>query len=364
MRRAAWLLVLAVLGCAGRVEVPAAARPLTIATYNLWHGLDPVGTLKFREYETREGREARLQAFLAVIRKADPDLLFLEEVNPLPKCARRIAGELGMDEIHQVDNCGLRIGPVGVPVNLRSGLAILAKRDLRLRRLGGRKLTGPFGLCSDLLGVQFREFRYGLAGAISWNDRRVLVAGVHLHHGPEIDGPLTADLERLVARGAIDDAERDRVRATVAASDARRRTELETLFVFLDGLGARETPLILAGDLNLSPDSAEMGRLLARGLTGVTGPWDPATGLYTWDLERNPNTRFSLDFSLPYDITQPDVVRVLKYAATRTRRLDYVLYRDPANRLTARDARLIGNAPVAGVFPSDHFGLAATIEAR
>ena len=345
------------------MAAPPPSRSLRVANYNLWHGLDPVGVWKFREYETPEGRERRLQAFLKIARETDADLWFLEEVNPAPKLAARLARELGMDEIHQVDNCGMRLG-VGLPVNLRSGLAILARKGAGLRKLAGPKLSGPPGFCGDLAGFQWKEFRYGLVGEMRWNGERVLVADTHLHHGPEVDGPLDADLAKLAAEGKIDRAKAGEVRRTVLGSTVRRHAELEALFATLDRLGARETPVIFGGDLNLSPDSEEMGRILARGLASVSGPWDPATGLYTWDLERNPNTKFSLDFELPYDFTDPDVVRVLRYAATRTRRLDYVLFRDPAGRWSARDARLLGDRPVDGLFPSDHFGLAAVIDSN
>ena len=120
---------------------------LTVLNYNIWHGLNPTSALRFDEFETRERREARLAGFLEQARALDPDIIFLQEVNPAPDRSKGIARALGYDRVFLVDNAGIKIGSLGLPTNLRSGLAILAKKDQGLKKLGGRKLAGTLGSC-------------------------------------------------------------------------------------------------------------------------------------------------------------------------------------------------------------------------
>ena len=105
-------------------------------------------------------------------------------------------------------------------------------------------------------------------------------------------------------------------------------------------------PPVVTGDLNAEPDSDEV-RLLCGHKTRPVVPgsvlvdaWrytDPADPGWTWDA-RNPHV-----------------------AATHepSARIDYVLVGPPgpAGRGHVRDARVIGDQPVDGTWPSDHAGV-------
>ncbi len=100
-------------------------------------------------------------------------MIFLQEVNPLPRRAEAYVAalqELGLEytEVHQVDACGIRISQERALLpGLNNGLAILAKKDLQLRKIKGLKLSGSLGNCDSTSGIQLEELRYGLIAEIT-----------------------------------------------------------------------------------------------------------------------------------------------------------------------------------------------------
>ena len=105
--------------------------------------------------------------------------------------------------MYEIDNAGLKIFSLGLPTNLRSGLAILAKKGLGLKKLGARKLSGHPGGCSRVGSFQFHEFRYALAAGVRVQDTDLLLMNTHLHHGLAPTPELTGALDQLVTRGEI-----------------------------------------------------------------------------------------------------------------------------------------------------------------
>ena len=112
----------------------ADAPRLRLLTINAWSGLDYEGFFKFGEYEPEARRELRFAALVEQIKKIDPDVVFVQEANFAGRFARRLADALAFSEIHQVVNGGIKFGPFGLPVNLKEGMAILARTSLALRR--------------------------------------------------------------------------------------------------------------------------------------------------------------------------------------------------------------------------------------
>ena len=341
----------------------AARERLVVLTYNMWHGFNPDGKFRFSEYETEAQREARLQCFYHYARQLDPDLLFLEEVNPAPGRAKRIARDLGYDYTFVIDNAGIKIGSLGIPTNLRSGLAILAKKDLRLRGLGGRKLSGPFGWISRWCSLQTEEFRYALAAEVFVNGRRILLMGTHLHHGPEADAEIRAAVAQLAAQGKITRERADGVIADFNLASKRRRRELECAISFARELGLDNSPALFAGDFNASPDSAELAWFKRDlGFQSVTNDDDPANMLMTWDYQRNPNTHFFADF-VPVNQFEPAVMDIVQpIIVKQTNRLDYIFYRGFDGFFAVREAGLFADQAFEARMCSDHFGIYAVFQ--
>jgi len=336
---------------------------LTVLTYNIWHGLNPSSVFRFGEYETEQQRETRLQGFFEQVRQIKPDIIFLQEVNPAPGKSKRIAQELDYDYVYLIDNAGLKIGSLGIPTNLRSGLTTLTKKSLHLKKLGGRKLSGPRGGCTRALSLQTAEFRYVLAAEVTVNGQPVLLLNTHLHHGLELTPEIRDAIESLVAQGQVNRERADEVMAISRISPDRRRRELETAVAFAHELGMNNMPTIFAGDFNASPDASELAWLTNEiGFHSVTEDDDPNKLLLTWDPLNNPNTHFVADFVPAHEYEEFLFEHFQEMVVHMRRRLDYIFYRQSGNLLTVENAGLFGDQPYQGIMCSDHFGIYAVMQ--
>lgn len=110
-------------------------------------------------------------------------------------------------------------------------------------------------------------------------------------------------------------------------------------------------PPILVGDFNAEPDSDEMRYM--RGLTGLGGPCVYFADAFLVGGDGGPGITFSKRNEFAEPLREPE------------RRIDYVFVRGPddAQRGEPKDARVCFDQPHGGVFPSDHFGVIATITA-
>src|SRR6478735_6530943 len=90
------------------------AKPLQrikVLTYNTLHGLEPSG-LTVKASESKEARQARLDLQFHQLSVIQPDVMLLQEVNPLPEMADSYVAAMksaGLDyrSVHQVDACGV-----------------------------------------------------------------------------------------------------------------------------------------------------------------------------------------------------------------------------------------------------------------
>jgi len=353
-----FLVALATMTVAG----PRDANPgaLTVVTYNLWHGLNPTSAWRFQEYENESEREKRLKGFLRMARELDPDIILLQEVNPAPGQTRRIASELGYDAVYQIDNAGLKVFFLGVPTNLRSGLAILAKKGLGLEKLGARKLSGSVGGCNRAFSFQFNEFRYALAAGVRVNGTELLLLNTHLHHGVETNAELIAALDQLVIQGKITRKKAEEVREITEQASVRRKKELERALELARGLGFDRHPTILAGDFNATPAAPELVWLKQDvGFASVTRDDDPDQLLMTWDTKRNPNTQFIANFKPPTEFASFIMEHMRPVVLQQSRRLDYIFFRPAGSVLEVAEAGIFGDEPHEGRMCSDHFGIYA-----
>jgi endonuclease/exonuclease/phosphatase family metal-dependent hydrolase len=110
-------------------------------------------------------------------------------------------------------------------------------------------------------------------------------------------------------------------------------------------------PPILMGDFNAEPDSDEMRFL--RGLTPLGGRCVYFAD--AWQATATPGPGFTYDRRNPYALRSREP----------SRRIDYVYVRGPDRALRGEPlaARLVLDEPSDGVWPSDHFGVLAEIQA-
>jgi endonuclease/exonuclease/phosphatase family metal-dependent hydrolase len=347
------------VACALGVDA-AHGTEIEVVSLNAWHGLRPQAAWRLAG-EPKARRGARLEAQARALEEIAPDLLFLQEVNPAPRRARELAERLGYDEVHKIDACGLRVGAVGIPTNIRSGLAILARRSLGLSRVGAVRLSGPGG-CNDAFGYQLGETRHALLAEVEVAGARILLADVHLHHVPCGSLAFTDELSALAHSGDVDRAEADEIAERVARGRARQEREARALVEAIDRHAARTSyaAVIVAGDFNAESGSAVLGTLVRHGFRLAVDP-SPG-GAPTYDPVANPDsTSLAAAPSAPYPtFDRPALAALYAAARARPRRIDHVLVRG-ALRMTATD-RVLDTAR-EGLFPSDHFGVRVRLRA-
>jgi hypothetical protein len=147
----------------GEQSKPMEWKKLRILTINVWSGLNYVGILRMRDYETKENREARFKLLVKQVKEIQPDIVFIQEANPAAKYSRKLAREPGFEKIHQVCVGGIKLGPLGLPSNLKEGNAILARPGLRLKKYDAWKLKG-WGVFGDLLTFHLSDAVFALVG--------------------------------------------------------------------------------------------------------------------------------------------------------------------------------------------------------
>ena len=280
---------------------------MKVVTLNLW-GIEPPV-------------DRRLALAARQLRALAPDVVCLQEVRPLDGVAGRttadvLAGELGM-HAHYEQAVAWQAGEGGMPHAGQEGLAMLSRAPL----LEARVLPLPVARPADV--------RILLSGRVATDGGPIWVHTTHLHY--RLDDGVAREQQVL----AIDEA----IRAL-----GREKTD---------------SPQVLCGDFNATPDSDEMRFL--RGLTTLggrrthfqdawlrlhrePGPGDgPAQGI-TWSSEN--------------ELTRP--LRSLDI----DRRIDYVLVtsRKKDGRGTIHECRVAMTDREQGICASDHYGVLADIQ--
>jgi endonuclease/exonuclease/phosphatase family metal-dependent hydrolase len=354
------ILSLVLLAVSVGAESPAAPKTsLKVLTINVWSGLDYVGTLKMGEYENAERRQARFATLLAQVKSLDPDIVFLQEANSAGGYAARLAGALGFRQIHQVVNGGIKFGPLGIPVNFKEGMAILARPALGLELHDVWKLSGPFGLYGDAITFHFSEAVFSLVGKITVGQTPFYLVDVHLASSPRAEEESLRKLRELPEAKSLTDEQFAQAVAEIEARAARRAGEVGRLLSFIKGLPA-DAPVLFAGDFNAEKDAPEIKKFLEE--TGAIDTFPAAPP--TWNPQANENIAYS---SRPAEASgQPRRGYALLDAMDTTlpKRIDFILLSKDFRPEEIVSSRVAIDERFGGLHASDHFGVFAEIDLR
>lgn len=316
------------------------AERINVVTINVWSGLTYKGIFSMKPYEDRGAREFRHDLLKKELLDLAPDIIGLNEANPLPSYAGTLAEDLNMAYIHHVGLGGVRIGPVGLPVNLREGDVILAREDLELEYLGRKALTG--GAVGNFFTFHFGDATQIVAGKIRVGGREVFIFITHWRASPQANRATLSDMTNRYLADKMDaDEYLKELRDAVKGSELRMQEARRTLDYINELAG--ESPVILMGDFNAQPGSPEIKFLIDGGFRDA---WAGKGGGYTWDEARNTNI---IQYQLPEDAT-----------GTRRERIDYIFIRGDGIRVIS--SSLVFASSTYNVHPSDHFGLRARLD--
>lgn len=346
----------------------------TVVTWNAWHGLD-TGEFWVTPAETSEENQARLQLQVTQLAAAQPDVIFLQEVNPLPQRALAFveglkAQGLSYRQVHQVDACGIRRrGGQGLIPGLNNGLVILAKEELQLKKLDGLKLSGDVGRCESTSGYQLEELRYGLIGEITLPGTGVkyLVVSTHLHSGLEAGSPFLDQVGILHQRGQF--SHYPQLQWTIDQSRLRRIGELDVLMrdLYRRNRVTRYAGIVIGGDFNFEPDFPEYEEALMLRLHDSYASATHMDDIYTVDPSRNARIAPHESIETPKDLahklgseshkTQEIVLAAYRAEMIRPRRIDYLFVNGFFPDHCLRQDLFGTGTNAAGIPASDHFGI-------
>jgi hypothetical protein len=330
-------------------------KKLTVMTFNAWSGLDYLGLLRMGYFEGDDERRARFRSLVAGIRRARPDILGLSEANPLPGYAREIASLTDMDEIRHMGVSGIRVGPFGIPSNLREGDIILARKGLGLRLIA-RAWLGGAGWVRDAWSFHSGDVTQAILGAITIAGEDIYVAQAHLRHAPPPNEGTLSSLDRLARDFRYSAREHRAALASLRADTRRKKEEVLRLRDFLARAMPPGAPLLLMGDFNAEPAWPCMTPLFDAGFRIVA----PGEGKNTWDGEGNGIIR---KYYRPLaSVRHGSLYRhLLSVFDVESRCIDFILA-SPAiapERVTSSGLCLTG---AGGAALSDHYGVTAVVD--
>lgn len=331
---------------------------MRIVNLNTWVGCLPRGVFgEVVSLEPPGHKKRRFDALLAELRERDPDFVTFQECLPLPSFAVDLAKALDYDVLWRVANGGLRLLGAGFPfgIGLGEGLAILGKKRHRMVSLGTKKLSGA-GLVSNWGSLQVGPCRYAIAARAMVDGHPVIVVNTHVRYGFPSHDTFQAGWLEMHRRGVtklptppkwVNDLTQDNglVRDKEIQRLARWLLELRT-----KNQGA---PVLVGADMNLDPDTPQMLDFVAStGYRNVLPERHPK--VLTWDPRANANIAYGIDYKWPDGTDKPVILQMMAYLDSIPQCPDHVLL---SPGLDLVDCGRAFDAPRAGTFASDHYGI-------
>jgi len=331
---------------------------ITVVTFNVWFGLRERGVLRMKPLESRERRERRYRILLGELRQRQPDFIALQEANPVRRYARRLAADLGYDEIHQVYNGGVKIGPAGIPINLQMGLVLLAKRQFQLRWAGSRQISGDrLGIYHDNLCLHFTDSRFVMAGSASIGGKRLFLVHTHTYAGPSQHPEIFDLLRRCREQGEITEGGYQNHVSRLERIACRQHDEIDRILHFLRST-CGDHPAVLLGDFNLSEDDPILVHLIKEGhLWDTYQIANPDKKGDTWDSTSNENTAFFGGLVSERSGTMDIRSRLRAEYDRISRRIDYIFLNSVFRKDQILESSLVFEHAVDGLHASDHYGV-------
>ena len=344
---------------------PASAKTISVLTINVWFGLEERGILKMKPLESEERREKRYQILVKELRALQPDFVAIQEANPIPQYSRRLATDLGYDEIHQVYNGGIKIGNLGVPINLRMGLVVLSKKRFNLRWAGSRQISGdPFGIYGDFFCFHFTDSRHVMAGVASVEGKPLSIVHTHTYAGPPDRRETFHLLDHYRNQGKISQEEYQTYLSTLRRIFRRQEQEIEKILAFLKMTAGAE-PAVLLGDFNMTEDNPLMAHLIEEGrLLDTYRIANPEKEGITWDGNNNENTALSGMSPSNRGYLRSVYGQMRAEYDRKSRRIDYIFLNAAFRSDQILESRVVLDKAVGGVRASDHYGVMAIVSLR
>jgi endonuclease/exonuclease/phosphatase family metal-dependent hydrolase len=354
------------LGNRSKISPPdnsSAGDCLKVLDINVWSGLDYLGYVSMGAYESKAIRLKRYQALLHQIESLSPDVIGVHEANSLPAYTRKLARDLGYDHYSHVGVGGIRMGPLGLPWNLREGDGILVKHEHNLSHPARQQLSG--GPVGNFFTFNLTDATQVVGVQITFKSQPLFIFTTHWH-ASVIDCPeYLAKLKELKNEHHLSGEKYRAALQEVAVGAAWRLAEAEGTIDFVRRI-AGEHPYILMGDFNTIEGTGEISKLLEFGAVDTFRTLNPESAGYTWEPRTNLNIRhyYSKDDQRPEPSGLYDM---LYYTQEMTpQRLDFIFVGPRSllknEQISIVSSRVVLDGIIDGVHASDHFGIYSEIK--
>jgi endonuclease/exonuclease/phosphatase family metal-dependent hydrolase len=335
---------------------------LKLLDVNVWSGLDYKGYLKMGEYETAGVRENRFQALVTQIKTLDPDIIAIHEANKLPAYAKRLSGELGYEAFYHVGVGGVRVGPVGLPWNLREGDAILARKSLKPVFVGRNQLSG--GYVGKWATFHFKDATQIIAIRITYRNKPVYVFATHWHASLSDSPEILKTAKKIYETGAVSKGAYHRTLSKIEAGVAWRMSESKKTVDFVKS-SVKGNPFILMGDFNAESPSGEIRNLVNAGMVDAFETVNPNASGFTWNPKTNLNQIAHYLDNKTNDESDHLFGRLEKMRREIPRRIDYIFV-GPASflksgKMALKSSKVVLDKVLHGIHASDHYGVFAEL---
>jgi len=336
---------------------------LRILDINVWSGLDYKGYIKMGEYEPDSVREKRYQALVTQIRQLDPDIIGIHEANKLPGYAKRLAKDAGYEAFYHPGVSGVRLGPVGMPWNLREGDVILARPGLDPQFVGRRKLSG--GPVGKWASFHFTDATQVIGIKITFQDQPVYIFATHWHASWPDASYNYERAKDLRDAGEITAEEYQDILEKIREGVAWRVSESEKTLEFIREK-AKDNTFILMGDFNSESGSKEIGNLINAGMVDVFQSVNSDTADFTWDPRTNLNQQEYYMKDSDAEEDQDAYTEFEDFSRNIPKRIDFIFLGPSsgpaAEKNSIKSSRVVMREIIDGVQASDHYGVFALIE--
>jgi hypothetical protein len=255
-----------------------------------------------------------------------------------------------------VVNGGKRIGSWGIPVNLKEGLVILARPDLSLTKVDAWKLSGTWGIHTDLFTFHHTEAVIALVAGIRSGPEEIILVNVHLAASPHIPEDMAGFRKKVLAETTMSDDQFGKALKKWRKREQRRFREMEKLLGRLQELPSG-APLIVAGDFNDGPGSRVIQTFMERGRFNEVLAETPEEESCTWDPARNANIAFTSSVTNARGKARKGYELLASLASEKCRRLDYIFMHNPLPAQGPGSGRIVMTKKSDGIMTSDHFGV-------
>ena len=347
--------------------IPAFSDELKVITINVWSGLDYEGTLKMGEYESKEVRRGRYNLLVKEIKRLDPDVVAINEANLLPKYSRKMAKDLNMDQIYAVGLGGIHFGYVGIPVNFREGDAILAKKGLKLKSLGRKRLSGG-GIINNFMTFHLTDACQVIGGVIKFAGKDVYIYNTHTHASPPNLPWFIEKLEKAKNEGRLTEEGLITAKELVVEDYLWRLGEIRDIIKWVNKVTPTGKPVVLVGDFNAEIDTVEMKQVIDNDFIDTFAAVNPDLKGYTWNPETNLNIKTFYNTEGAMTLREADGASPKKIADKLDdfilKRLDFIFVSESIGKDNVVESSVVFDREEGGQHPSDHYGVMSVIRIK